>query len=156
MMSHRLCEIGLKLSPPLWDTSHPVLGLLLLTLRHEPLCNYTRALTRWMVSNIPKNKAENGIIGRWKFRAVGKGGWIYSVKSRDSRTRRGCFNMENILIMQNSIAPKKCYVLQAAINYLNIETCNDDCFWRTCNFNYTFLLRVESGWTVQGYELGSL
>jgi hypothetical protein len=25
-----------------------------------------------MVSNIPKNKAENGIIGRWEFSVTGK------------------------------------------------------------------------------------
>jgi hypothetical protein len=30
-----------------------------------------------MVSNIPKNKAENGIIGRWKFEVVVEGGRMY-------------------------------------------------------------------------------
>jgi hypothetical protein len=32
-----------------------------------------------MVSNIPKNKAENGIIGRWKF------GWWVGVGGRARR-----------------------------------------------------------------------
>jgi hypothetical protein len=42
-----------------------------------------------MVSNIPKNKAENGIIGGCKFGVVGKGGGIYRAKNRDPRLRRG-------------------------------------------------------------------
>jgi hypothetical protein len=34
-----------------------------------------------MVSNIPKNKAENGIIGRWKFGVVSEGRMMYTGRS---------------------------------------------------------------------------
>jgi hypothetical protein len=41
-----------------------------------------------MVSNIPKNKAENGIIGRWEFSAAGKGRGLQE-KNRELRLGSG-------------------------------------------------------------------